>query len=195
MKERYPLPLLGLAGGGPLLAGRGSAHVLEPFEPDAIYQAHARLDAPWRNTVSPAKIAARDGPTLTTLRDLGVSWLVALDPAPLTALGAPGACVDLQGHTTYAVAMPGDPVVPFPWATVDGTRLALLVRRDGSLETPRASTAMPATSLARKVVWSPLPDGRWRGEAPLIAWGWVAGTAVTMAGWLAAALALRRRAK
>jgi hypothetical protein len=195
MTERYPLPLLGLAGNAPLLAGRGSAHVYEPFEPNAIYQAHGRLDAPWRTTVSPEKITARDGATLSMLQDLGVSWLVALDPAPLSVVGSLQSCVDVQGLTTYAVAMPGDPVVPFPWARIDGVRLALVVQPDGSLETPRASGTKPETNLARAMTWTQLRDGRWRGETPLIAWWWVAGTVVTMAAWFAAALALRRGAR
>jgi hypothetical protein len=144
--------------------------------------------------VPPALIAARDRETLSMLRDLGVSRLVGRDPGPLSALGKPRMCVDQQGLPTYAVDLPGDPVVPFPWAELDGVRLPLIVTRNGSLETPRPASTVPRTNLARQMKWTHLPDGRWRGETTMIAWWWVAGSFVSLVSWFAVALALRRRA-
>jgi hypothetical protein len=193
-KERYALPLLGLTGSGPLMAGRATAHVYENLEPRSVYEGHANLDAQWRVTVTSEKIAARDEKTLSTLRDLGVSWLVAIEPSALLPLGEPRACADSQGISTYAVAMPGEPVVPFPWAETSGVRRPLIVTKNGSLETPRPASTVPRTNLAREMKWTHLPDGRWRGETTMIAWWWVAGTFVSLVSWFAVALALRRRA-
>jgi hypothetical protein len=193
-KERYALPLLGLTASGPLMAGRASAHTHENLEPKTVYAGHANLSAPWYPTVKPEKIASRDTATLSTLRDLGVSWLIALEPSVLSPLGEPRACTDSQGLETYAVAMPGEPVVPFPWAETDGVRRPLVVTKNGSLETTEPADTVPRTNLAREMTWTRLPDGRWRGETPLIAWWWIAGTFVTLVSWFAVALALRHRA-
>jgi hypothetical protein len=191
-KERYPLPLLGLTGSGPLMAGRATAHVYENLEPGTVYDSHANLDAPWHITVLPEKIAGHDEKTLATLRDLGVSWLIGGDRSALSPLGTPRACADPDGLETYAVAIPGDPVVPFPWTTIDGVRLPLIVEQNGSLTTPRPSNGPPQTNLGREVTWTHLTDGRWRGDARMIAWWWVVGTAATLAAWFTVVIAFRR---
>lgn len=193
MSEKNPLVVYGLGANTPLLVGRGSAHLYEPMEPDETWLGHAKLGPPWRQTVDPAAIAARDEKTLETLRGLGVSSLVSNTDEPLRALGVPVRCTDRQGSAVFVVRTPGD-VVAFPWATVNGRAESLSVLDDGALETRTSSAEPPGKGgVVRPLRWERLPDGRWRGHPALLPTWIVVGTLALAALALCIGFALARR--
>jgi hypothetical protein len=187
--DEVPLPILGLVGNAPLLAGLESAHMYEPLESAAVARAHFNLSTPWRVRIPVRRYRVERERIEEGLRVIGVSWLVTMHGA---AFDGSGEVVekyrDRFGRATYAKHI-GPAPFGFPWGADDRGPMRLRRGADGSLETAAALAEAPEIAVGRAVDWYALEDGRWRGEVRVVHLGWIAATALAL---LATLLVLRR---
>jgi hypothetical protein len=187
--EKVPLPVIGLIGDAPLLAGLESAHLYEPLESATAATSHFNLSTPWRICIPVARYRAERHGIEEDLRLIGVGWLVSTHRG---ALGGPEGGVNVHrdrlGQATYVKRI-GPVPLDFPWGVGDAGPVALTVGDDGSVETVDAMESPPEVAIGRRIDWHRLEDGRWRGVVNVLHIGWIAAVALSL---LVTILGLRR---
>jgi len=189
IKEKLPLPIVGLIGNAPLLSGLESAHFYEPLESATVAKAHFNLSTPWRIRIAAARYRAERERIEEGLRANGVRWLVAVHSHVFEeGIDSVRVHMDRYGRKTY-VKMIGRSGAGFPWAVSAGKQVPLVVDDAGWVETRGAMAAPPDIAVGRRVDWYAVEGGRWRGVVHVVHVGWVAVTAILL---LAAILGIRR---
>jgi hypothetical protein len=136
-----PLAYLGLVGNAPLLVpGLETAHLHEPMESEAAARQHFRLGTPWRLAV-PRGIMRQES-ELSKLESIGVTALVALDPAHLPADADTRPFRSSDGLTLWVRELSPSP--PYP-LRAPGERLP-----SGALLVPSRDNVRPTRPLEAK---------------------------------------------
>lgn len=178
MVQPLPLPVLGLVGNAPILAGLESAHLYEPMEPDWVSRGHLGLSLPWRVALPAEALLKKPEKVLPLLASVGVQAVVTLEPEAQSLLGA-RSYQDPLGRMLWVVPVPGTPKGAYPATGSEG------VSRDaaGCFSVAEAGAPPPLLS-PRPVVWKRSGRG-WRGCPQGIPWGWALATLmVGLLGWL-----------
>lgn len=173
MADPLPLPLLGLMGAAPLLAGYETPASYEPLEPASVADLHFGLSVPWRIAV-PAQ-AYHDDPAgmERRLREIGVQGLVTRFPDLFPQEGT-RAFLDSARRTTFirviAPPLPGR----YPHALRGEQQIPLSRLAGGALATPPDSDpSPPRLAPDRLLAWSRNAQGQWIGQPKRPEWVWV----------------------
>jgi hypothetical protein len=177
-----PLAYLGLVGNAPLLVpALETAHLHEPMESEAAARQHLRLGTPWRLAVPQGIMRERPELAKEKLEAIGVTALVALDPAHLPDDGDTRPFRSSDGLTLWVRELSPSP--PYPLRG-PGERLP-----SGALLVPSRDNVRPTRPLEAKRT----PHG-WV-LAPKIPWLYVVAGAMGVVGAVALLLpSLRRHA-
>lgn len=175
------MPMLGLMGNAPLLAGLQTAHQYEPLENRQAAAAHDNYSTPWRVILDSADYAADRERHDLRFRELGVTWLLS------TYTGAfpperRQTYRDAYRQVVYGVRLPPLPEgLSFPWGLAEGgRRVELVVEPGGALRTAEPLAEPPGVPVGRELVWRRLPSGQWRGVFRGMGPGWVVAESLAM---------------
>jgi hypothetical protein len=164
--QPMPLPMLGLVGNAPVLAGLGTAHVYEPMEPDWVGRAHFNLTLPWRTYLSVDNLLAKRERFLQVMGENDVRALVTLDPR-VAALPGCRSYTDADGATLWVVPTQAPGLGRYPAAP----GASLTATASGVLLAP-ATDAPPRILSPRPVAWRRTGQGGWVGTPDGVPWGW-----------------------
>jgi len=165
MMQPLPLPVLGLVGNAPILAGLEAAHIYEPMEPSRPSREHYGLSLPWRVVLPETLLFQDPEKIMDALRRIGVQAVITISPQARNFQGA-RPYVDPLGRTLWVLPVPAALTGPFPAAL--GQKLA---RKPSGILLAPPSPRPPTLITSRPVTWEPSSSG-WVGVPESLPLGW-----------------------
>ncbi len=173
MAQPLPLPVLGLIGNAPILAGLETAHLYEPMEPAWVSRGHFGLSLPWRVTVPAQAVIEHSTEILEALRGIGVQAVITVSEE-VSHLPGFMLYTDPLGRRLWVKLIPGALAGPYPSGS--GSGLLMSRTQSGQLMVP-GSEKPPSILTPRPISWQRTATG-WLGQPNTFPVGWAIATLI-----------------